>query len=98
MFTNLNVTGLKLEVARDTDRHVKKTLPPSFSSFPGVAEIRYFVKATIIRPQFYKENIRAVRTSMNTMHKSHALPGVAKRQSGFSYTDDLPYMAPFSVA
>ncbi|KAL2003055.1 hypothetical protein VTN02DRAFT_5133 [Thermoascus thermophilus] len=59
MFTNLNVTGLKLEVARDTDRHVKKTLPPSFGSFPGVAEIRYFVKATVIRPQFYKENIRA---------------------------------------
>lgn len=60
MLTNLNMTGLKLEVARDTDRHVKKTLPPSLSGFPGEAEIRYYVKATIVRPQFYKENIRAV--------------------------------------
>jgi len=62
MLTNLNVAGFKVEVARDTDRHVKKTLPPSFSGFPGMAEIRYYVKATIIRPEFYKENIRAVCT------------------------------------
>lgn len=60
MLTNLNITGLKVEVARDTHRHVKKTLPPSLASFPGEAEIKYFVKATIIRPQFYKENIRTV--------------------------------------
>lgn len=60
MLTNLNITGLKVEVARDTHRHVKKTLPPSLASFPGEAEIKYFIKATIIRPQFYKENIRAV--------------------------------------
>lgn len=60
MLTNLNITGLKVEVARDTNRHVKKTLPPSLASFPGEADIKYFVKATIIRPQFYKENIRAV--------------------------------------
>lgn len=60
MLTNLNFTGLKVEMARDTNRHVKKTLPPSLSGFPGEADIKYFVKATIIRPQFYKENIRAV--------------------------------------
>ncbi|KAL1848767.1 hypothetical protein Plec18170_007778 [Paecilomyces lecythidis] len=59
MLTNLNMTGLRLEVARDTDRHVKKTLPPSLSGFPGEAEIKYYVKATIVRPQFYKENIRS---------------------------------------
>ncbi|OJJ48107.1 hypothetical protein ASPZODRAFT_1516368 [Penicilliopsis zonata CBS 506.65] len=59
MLTNLNITGLKFEVARDPRQHVKKTLPPSLSSFPGEAEIKYYVKATIIRPQFYKENIRA---------------------------------------
>lgn len=47
-------------MARDTNRHVKKTLPPSVSGFPGEAEIKYFVKATVIRPQFYKGNIRAV--------------------------------------
>lgn len=60
MLTNLNMTGLRLEVARDTDRHVKKTLPPSLRGFPGEAEIKYYVKATIVRPQFYKENIRSV--------------------------------------
>lgn len=60
MLTNLNITGLKVEMARDTNRHVKKTLPPSLASFPGEAEIKYFIKATIIRPQFYKENIRGV--------------------------------------
>lgn len=60
MLTNLNFTGLKVEMARDTNRHVKKTLPPSFGGFPGMADIKYFVKVTVIRPQFYKENIRAV--------------------------------------
>ncbi|KAJ5734124.1 hypothetical protein N7493_002910 [Penicillium malachiteum] len=60
MLTNLNFTGLRVEMARDPNRHVKKTLPPSLSGFPGMADIRYYVKATVIRPQFYKENIRAV--------------------------------------
>jgi hypothetical protein len=60
MLTNLNITGLRVEMARDTARHVKKTLPPSLSGFPGMADIKYYVKATVIRPQFYKENIRAV--------------------------------------
>lgn len=62
MLTNLNIAGLKLEMAKDTNRHVKKTLPPSLGSFPGEAEIKYYVKVTIVRPQFYKENIRAVCT------------------------------------
>jgi hypothetical protein len=61
MLTNLNISGLKVEVARDTHRHVKKTLPPSLSGFPGMADIKYYVKATVVRPQFYKENIRTVR-------------------------------------
>lgn len=60
MLTNLHITGLKVEMARDTNLHVKKTLPPTLASSPGEAEIKYFLKATIIRPQFYKENIRAV--------------------------------------
>ncbi|OOQ87381.1 arrestin (or S-antigen), N-terminal domain protein [Penicillium brasilianum] len=60
MRTNLVTTGLKMEMARDTTRHVKKTLPPSLSGFPGMAEIEYFIKATVIRPQFYKENIRSI--------------------------------------
>ena len=60
MFTNLNLSGRRMEMARDTTKHVKKTLPPSLSGFPGEAEIRYFVKATVQRPAFYKENFRAV--------------------------------------
>ncbi|KAI9925706.1 hypothetical protein ASPWEDRAFT_113742 [Aspergillus wentii DTO 134E9] len=60
MLTNLNISGLKVEVARDTHRHVKKTLPPSLSGFPGMADIKYYVKATVVRPQFYKENIRGI--------------------------------------
>ncbi|PLN80545.1 hypothetical protein BDW42DRAFT_170641 [Aspergillus taichungensis] len=60
MLTNLNITGLKVEVARDTNRHVKKTLPPSLSGFPGEADIKYYVKVTVIRPEFYRENIREI--------------------------------------
>lgn len=63
MLTNLNFTGLKVEMARDTNRHVKKTLPPSLSGFPGMADIKYFVKVTVVRPQFYQQNIRTVSTN-----------------------------------
>jgi hypothetical protein len=38
---------------------VHKTLPPTLSGFPGEAEIRYFVKATVARQSFFKENPRA---------------------------------------
>lgn len=38
--------------------HVTKTLPPSFTGFPGEAEIRYYVKVTIQRPGIFKENWR----------------------------------------
>ncbi len=60
MLTNFN--ALRLEVARNTNRHVKKTLPPSISGLPGEAEIIYFVKVTVQRPAFYKENFRSVST------------------------------------
>ena len=39
-------------------RHVKKTLPPSLTGFPGEAEIRYYVKVTVQRPSIFKENRR----------------------------------------
>ncbi|KAL2841471.1 hypothetical protein BJX68DRAFT_245452 [Aspergillus pseudodeflectus] len=58
--TNLSITGLKVEMAKQANRHVKKTLPPSLSGFPRMAEIKYYVKATVVRPQFYKENLRAI--------------------------------------
>ena len=38
--------------------HVKRTLPPSFTGFPGEAEIRYYVKVTIQRPGLFRENWR----------------------------------------
>jgi hypothetical protein len=60
MMTNLSMIGLRVEVARDSTIHVKKTLPPSLSNFPGEADIRYYIKATVVRPQFFKENIRTV--------------------------------------
>jgi hypothetical protein len=47
------------EVARPASHHVKKTLPPTLSGFPGEAEIRYFVKVTVNRKSFFKENPRA---------------------------------------
>lgn len=40
-------------------QHVKRTLPPTLSGFPGEAEIRYFVKVTVSRHSFFKENPRA---------------------------------------
>jgi hypothetical protein len=51
---------MALEMARTPTHHVKQTLPPSLSGFPGEAEIRYYVKVTVNRPQFFKENPRAM--------------------------------------
>lgn len=48
-----------MEIARPATRHVKKTLPPTLGGFPGEAEIRYFVKCTVNRHSFFKENARA---------------------------------------
>ncbi|KAL4930525.1 arrestin (or S-antigen), N-terminal domain protein [Aspergillus undulatus] len=60
MLTNLNISGLKVEMAKQANQHVKRTLPPSLSGFPGMADIKYYIKATVVRPQFYKENLRAI--------------------------------------
>lgn len=38
--------------------HVTRTLPPSLTGFPMEAEIRYYVKVTVQRPGFLKENWR----------------------------------------
>ncbi|KAF2453476.1 hypothetical protein BDY21DRAFT_402111 [Lineolata rhizophorae] len=56
---NINIVGMQLELAKTPAYHVKKTLPPTLSGFPGEAEIKYYVKVTVNRPQFYKENSRA---------------------------------------
>ena len=47
-----------LQVTRPPSQHVKKTLPPTLSGFPGEAEIRYYVKVTVQRHSFFKENPR----------------------------------------
>ncbi|KAI4208281.1 MAG: hypothetical protein LQ346_000161 [Caloplaca aetnensis] len=61
-FTYVTVAGLQVKSAGNTDRHVKKTLPPSLAVFNDQALIRYFVKATVQRPAFYKENFRTEAT------------------------------------
>lgn len=38
--------------------HAKLALPPTLAGYPGEAEIRYFVKATVVQPKFYQKNIR----------------------------------------
>ncbi|KZF24247.1 hypothetical protein L228DRAFT_92352 [Xylona heveae TC161] len=55
---SLHIAGLRLDMISDPNMHVKRTLPPSLSGFPGEAEIKYYVKVTVVRPQFYKENFR----------------------------------------
>ncbi|KIW34968.1 uncharacterized protein PV07_01697 [Cladophialophora immunda] len=57
---DIKLGHVNVQFAPDTTRHVKKTLPPSLSGFPGEAEIKYYVKATIVRPKFFQENIRAI--------------------------------------
>lgn len=48
-----------MEMYKTPHMHVKKTLPPTLVGFPGEAEIRYYVKATVNRPSLFKENARA---------------------------------------
>jgi hypothetical protein len=40
--------------------HVKRILPPSLAEFPGKAEIKYFIKATVERPSRFRENMRSI--------------------------------------
>lgn len=43
-----------------TSTHIKAPLPPTLGGFPGLASIRYYVKATVNRKEFYKENPRQI--------------------------------------
>ncbi|KAF2820556.1 hypothetical protein CC86DRAFT_114859 [Ophiobolus disseminans] len=58
--SNVSFSNAIPEFARPATHHIKATLPPSLAGFPGEAEIKYFVKVTVNRPQFFKENPRAV--------------------------------------
>lgn len=60
MMRDLKVGSMGIAFNADLNvKHVKKTLPPSISGFPGEAEIKYYVKATVVRPKFYQENMRS---------------------------------------
>lgn len=61
LLKDLKVGQLNVQFAPDTNQHVKKALPPTLSGFAGEAEIKYYVKATVVRPKFYQENLRSVR-------------------------------------
>ena len=52
--------GLMLDFSNDMNKHTKKTLPPTLTGFPGLAEIRYYIKVTAVKPKFYQENLRVV--------------------------------------
>ncbi|KAI4195257.1 MAG: hypothetical protein LQ348_002484 [Seirophora lacunosa] len=57
--TYVALAGLQVHTQGNRDRHVRKTLPPSLHVFQDQAFIRYYVKATVQRPAFYKENFRS---------------------------------------
>lgn len=57
---DIRLGNLNVQFAPDLNKHVKKTLPPSLSGFPGEAEIKYYIKATVVRPKFFQENLRSV--------------------------------------
>ncbi|KAL2368457.1 hypothetical protein RJ035_005465 [Blastomyces gilchristii] len=93
--TNLNMGAIRLEVARDTNIHVRRALPPSLTGFPGEAEIRYYVKATVARPQFYKENYRGFADFkfLPIEPPERVVPGAesyARRQQQFSKVSSIP--------
>lgn len=56
----VNIGGLQMQAPGNRDRHVKKTLPPTLHAFQDQAIIRYYIKATVVRPAFYRENYRTV--------------------------------------
>jgi hypothetical protein len=58
--SSVSFTNTIPEFAKTPTQHIKATLPPTLSGFPGEAEIRYYVKVTVSRPSFFKENPRAI--------------------------------------
>lgn len=77
--TYVTVAGLQMQMPHNTDRHIKKTLPPSLNGLPGQAEIRYYVKATVQRAAFYKENYRAVSLLLNEPLENPSAPFLTTR-------------------
>ncbi|KAI4216469.1 MAG: hypothetical protein LQ351_000958 [Letrouitia transgressa] len=98
--TYVTVAGLQMQMPHNTDRHIKKTLPPSLNGLPGQAEIRYYVKATVQRAAFYKENFRAqMDFKFFPIEPPRAAPNkresYARRQHQFAPAVDSPSRSSF---
>ncbi|KAK5945316.1 hypothetical protein PMZ80_002520 [Knufia obscura] len=57
LIKDLKIGQLNVQFGQEP-QHAKLPLPPSLGGYPGEAEIKYFVKATVVRPKFYQENLR----------------------------------------
>jgi len=57
LMKDLKIGQLNVQFGQEP-QHAKMPLPPSLGGYPGEAEIKYFVKATVVRPKFYQENLR----------------------------------------
>lgn len=57
LIKDLKVGHLSVQYGQEP-LHAKLPLPPSLGGYPGEAEIKYYVKATVVRPKFYQENLR----------------------------------------
>ena len=64
----VSIGGLQMQTPANRDRHVRKTLPPTLHAFQDQAIIRYYIKATVVRPAFYKENYRTVSELTSERH------------------------------
>ncbi|KAL8688749.1 MAG: hypothetical protein Q9218_005413 [Villophora microphyllina] len=91
--TFVNIAGLQMQAPGNTDRHVRQTLPPSLHRFEDQAVIRYFVKATVQRPAFYKENFRAFFPIEPPRPKPENRESFARIQHQFAPVTDTPATA-----
>ena len=57
LMKDLKVGQLRVEFGQEPI-HGKYPLPPTLHGYPGEAEIKYYIKATVVRPKFYQENLR----------------------------------------
>ncbi|KAJ9652253.1 hypothetical protein H2198_008493 [Neophaeococcomyces mojaviensis] len=57
LMKDLKVGQLSVQFGQEP-QHRKGPLPPSLAGYPGEAEIKYYVKATVVRPKFYQGNLR----------------------------------------
>ncbi|KAF2148323.1 hypothetical protein K461DRAFT_282768 [Myriangium duriaei CBS 260.36] len=56
----VSLSGMSVEIAHPPASHRRGPLPPTLRGFPGEAEIRYYLKATLAQPSFLKQNIRVI--------------------------------------